>query len=68
MAGGGAASCYASPHRSADPLPVTLADFLLAYLAIGASLSAFALVRTLLSGPSMDHLRHEACALACRWL
>lgn len=40
---------------------MTLADAILAYLAVGASLSAFALVRLLLSGPSMDHLRHAAC-------
>lgn len=41
---------------------MTPADFLLAYLAIGASLSAVALVRLLLSGPSIAHIRRVSSA------
>lgn len=39
---------------------MTLADAILAYLAAGASLSAFALFRMLRSRPSMHYLRAEA--------
>lgn len=39
---------------------MTLADAILAYLAIGASLSSVALVRLVRHGPSVAHLRQEA--------
>ena len=38
---------------------MTLADAITAYLAAGASLSAFALFRMLRSRPSMSYLRQE---------
>lgn len=40
-------------------MPVS--DLILAYAAIGCSVSAFALVRLLCHGPSMDHIKHAAC-------
>jgi hypothetical protein len=39
---------------------MTIADAILAYFAIGASLSAVALSRLVRHGPSIAHLREEA--------
>lgn len=39
-----------------------MTDAILAYLAIGASLSAFALVRLLLSRPSIAHIRRVSAS------